>query len=143
MKPVTGAGFTMRLLDESTWPAFERLVEANGGIWGGCWCISFHLDPKGPKGQCKPSRETKERFVGEGRAQAAMVFEGEEAVGWCQFGITDELQNIKHRKQYEEGLGEPPDWRITCFFVGKGYRKRGVANLALTAALDEMARLGG
>lgn len=40
-----------------------------------------------------------------GRAQAAMVFEGETAVGWCQFGRTDELPNIKHRKQYEAGLG--------------------------------------
>ena len=29
-------------LDESTWPAFAALVEANNGIFGGCWCIGFH-----------------------------------------------------------------------------------------------------
>jgi len=166
MSANAGAGFTVRALDESTWPAFARLVEANGGIWGGCWCIAFHLDPLGQKGQCKPYRETKERLVREGRAQAAMVFEGETAVGWCQFGSPHELRNIKHRRQYEEGLEAPPgsptptppsfstssktreglglpDWRITCFFVGKGYRKRGVANVALAGALDAIARLGG
>ncbi|MDE2126747.1 MAG: GNAT family N-acetyltransferase [Armatimonadetes bacterium] len=134
---------TVRMLDESTWPEFDRLVAANGGIWGGCWCIAFHLDPTGPKGQCKPYRETKERLVREGRAQAAMVFEGDTAIAWCQFGPPDELRNIKHRKQYETGLDKLPDWRITCFFVGKGYRKRGLANMALKAALEEIARLGG
>ncbi len=138
-----GADFTVRPLDESTWPAFAGLVEANGGIWGGCWCIAFHLDPLGGKGQCKPYRETKQRLVREGRAQAAMVFERETAVGWCQFGPPHELRNIKHRKQYEQEPGGLPDWRITCFYVGKGYRKRGVANLALAGALEEIARLGG
>lgn len=142
-EPGDRSELTVRMLDERTWPEFARLVEANGGIWGGCWCISFHLDPNGPKGQCKPYRETKEQLVREGRAQAAMVFEGGTAIGWCQFGPPHELRNIKHRKQYEEGLGRLPDWRITCFFVGKGYRKRGVANLALKAALEEIARLGG
>ncbi len=131
------------MLDESTWPAFARLVEANGGIFGGCWCIAFHLDPGGPKGQCKPYRETKERLVREGRAQAALVFDGEDALGWCQFGRTAELPNIKNRKNYEAELDRLPDWRLPCFFVGKGYRKRGVAKLALRAALDEIARLGG
>jgi len=140
---IAGPEFTTRPLDESTWPAFARLVEANGGIWGGCWRISFHLNPLGPKGQCKPYRETKERLMREGRAQAALVFDGEEAVGWCQFGPPNELRNIKHRKQYALENGESPDWRITCFYVGKGYRKRGVANLALAAARDEIARLGG
>ncbi|MBC8064160.1 MAG: GNAT family N-acetyltransferase [Chlorobia bacterium] len=137
------ATFTVRALAKDTWPAFAELVERDGGIWGGCWCIGFHLDPKGPKAQCKPYRETKERLVCQGHAHAALVFDGETAVGWCQFGPTAELPNIKHRKQYEASLEQLPDWRITCFYVGKGYRKRGVANLALQGALEEMARLGG
>ncbi len=138
-----GEAFVVRALNEGTWPAFARLVERDGGIWGGCWCISYHLDPSGQKGQCKPYRETKERLVLEGRAQAALVCEGEEAVGWCQFGPPEELRNIKLRKQYESEPGPRPDWRITCFYVGKGYRKRGVARLALAGALAEIARLGG
>ena len=135
--------YTTKMLSEKTWPAFAKLVEDNGGIFGGCWCIAFHLDPKGPKTQCKPYRDTKEKLVREGRAQAAMVFEGENALGWCQFGRTPELPNIKNRKNYEAGLDKLPDWRLPCFFVGKGYRKRGVAKLALRAALEEIAKLGG
>lgn len=37
-------------------------------------CISYHFDPNGLKGRCKPYRDTKEHLVREGRAQAAMVF---------------------------------------------------------------------
>ena len=36
-----------------------------------------------------------------------------------------------------------PDWRITCFFVDKAYRGKGVAAVALGGALQEIARLGG
>lgn len=137
------SNFSVRPLDESTWPAFTNLVESNGGVWGGCWCISFHLDPKGPKGQCKPYQETKEQLVRDGKAQAALVFEGDAAVGWCQFGRTPELPNIKNRKNYEADLEGLLEWRITCFYVGKAFRKRGVARVALFGALAEIAKLGG
>ena len=143
MSTNTEAKFEVRPLDETTWPAFAELVESNGGVWGGCWCIGFHLDPKGPKGQCKPYRETKEHLVRDGRAQAALVFDGETAVGWCQFGRTPELPNIKNRKNYEAELDQLPAWRIPCFYVGKAHRKRGVARVALTGALAAIAKLGG
>lgn len=135
--------FVIRPLDENTWPAFAKLVEQEGGVWGGCWCIGFHLDPAGPKGQCRPHRESKERLVRDGRAHAALVFDGDEAVGWCQFGHTSDLPNIKNRKNYEAGLDELPEWRIPCFYVGKKHRKRGVANVALSGALEQIAHRGG
>jgi hypothetical protein len=36
-----------------------------------------------------------------------------------------------------------PDWRVTCFFVGRTHRHRGVADVALSGALAEISRLGG
>lgn len=71
------------------------------------------------------------------------MFEGEEALGWCQFGRTAELPNVKNRKSYEAGLEQLPDWRLPCFFVGKGHRRKGIAKIALRAAIAEIARLGG
>jgi|GEM_PF-6067240 len=35
-------GYEVKPLNEATWPAFAALVEANNGIFGGCWCIGFH-----------------------------------------------------------------------------------------------------
>jgi GNAT superfamily N-acetyltransferase len=71
------------------------------------------------------------------------VYEGTACVGWCQFGPPDELPRIKNRRAYLDGLTVLPDWRITCFFVDKAYRGKGVAAAALNGALQEIARLGG
>lgn len=60
-----------------------------------------------------------------------------------QFGSPAELPEIKSRRRYDTELTVLPDWRITCFFTGKGLRKRGVAGTALGGALAEIDRLGG
>jgi len=85
----------------------------------------------------------KEDLVREGRAHAALVFDGPDAVGWCQFGPTAELPNIRSRKAYQEGLEMLPDWRITCFFVDRGRRGSGIASSALHEALRYIAHSGG
>jgi hypothetical protein len=55
----------------------------------------------------------------------------------------EELPNIYHRKEYEAGLGQLPDYRLTCFFVDRGYRRKGVAAVALRGALGLIAQAGG
>ncbi len=136
-------GFQVRPLDELTWPDFARLVERHNGVWGGCWCMGFHAEGVGHTKTAAQNRAEKECRVREGRAHAALVYDGSTCVGWCQFGPTEELPRIKHRRAYLEGLGALPDWRITCFFVDSRYRRRGVASFALGGALEEIARLGG
>ena len=61
-----------------------------------------------------------------------------------QFGSPDELPNIHHLKEYEATrTDELPDYRITCIFVDRDYRRRGVAGMALRGALDLIAKVGG
>ena len=36
--------YLTRPLTPETWPDFAALVEANNGIWGGCWCMGFHAE---------------------------------------------------------------------------------------------------
>ena len=128
-------------LDQSTWDAFASLVEANNGVFGGCWCMGFHADDS----RTEPglNRDRKLARVRAGTAHAALVFDGDMCVGWCQFGVPGELPKIKNRAQYEKGATEPPDWRIACCFVGKGHRRQGVATAGLAGALELIARLGG
>ena len=71
------------------------------------------------------------------------VADGDDAVGWCQFGAPAELPRIAHRKEYEAGLVALPDYRLTCFFVDRHRRREGVAAAALDGALDLIARAGG
>ena len=137
---MVGSGYTIKALDESSWDAFARLVEANNGVFGGCWCMGFHPDDSREPGL---NRKRKLARVRAGRAHAALVFDGDDCVGWCQFGAPDEVPKIKNRAAYEKSLATLPEWRIACNFVGKGHRRQGVATAALAGALDLIALLGG
>ncbi len=135
--------YTIRALDETTWDAFAALVDQNNGVFGGCWCIGFHPEGGDRKTTAAENRRRKLERVRAGTAHAALVFDGERCVGWCQFGAPDEVPRIKNRAQYEKGRSTSPDWRIACNFVGKGHRRRGVAAAGLAGALDLIAGMGG
>ena len=135
--------YTIKALDQSTWPAFAALVERNNGVFGGCWCMGFHAEGVGKDTTAAQNCERKHERVRAGTAHAALVFEGDDCVGWCQFGTPDELPRIKSRAAYEKGVTDSPDWRIACCYVGKGHRRKGVATAALAGAVDLIAGLGG
>jgi GNAT superfamily N-acetyltransferase len=137
------AEYDVRPLDTDSWDAFAALVEKHNGVWGGCWCLEFH--PKNPERgkSLEGNRALKRRLVTEGDAHAALVFDGEHAVGWCQYGTPEELPNITHRKEYDALLTEASDYRLTCFFVDRDHRREGVAEAALHGALDLISKAGG
>jgi hypothetical protein len=145
--------YTIKPLGPGTWDDFARLAERHNGCWsaihgscwangGGCWCMRFQRScaERLPR---EGNRARKERLVSEGRAHAALVFDGDAAVAWCQYGTPEELPDIYHRKEYQAGTGELPDYRLTCLFVDKDRRGTGLAGVALRGALDLIAQAGG
>ena len=139
--PITD--YVVKSLDASTWDAFARLVERHNGVFGGCWCTWFHTFHAEKTFTAEGNHALKEQLVKEDRAHAALVFDGDEAVAWAQYGPPGELPNIHHRKEYEETLDKLPDYRITCIFVDKKYRRKGVTAIALRGAIDLIAQAGG
>jgi GNAT superfamily N-acetyltransferase len=135
--------YTVRALAPETWDAFAALVEKHNGIFSGCWCIYFHPDCAERGQGYEGNRALKRRLVEQGQAHAALVFDGEQAVAWCEFGTPAELPNIHHRKQYDAETDDLPDYRLTCIFIDRDYRRRGLSPLALQGALDLIAQAGG
>src|SRR5215813_12535397 len=80
----TMARFNIKALDAATWPDFARLVERHNGVWSGCWCMSFHAEGIGRRKTAAQNRSEKEARVHQGRAHAALVYDGAACVGWCQ-----------------------------------------------------------
>jgi GNAT superfamily N-acetyltransferase len=134
---------TVRPLTAETWDAFAAMAERHNGVFGGCWCTYFQTMHEEKTFEAQSNRDLKERLVREGRAHAALVLDGEDAVAWAEYGSCAELPNIYHRKQYDEETDLVPDYRITCIFVDKRYRRRGVSALALRGAVDLIAEGGG
>jgi GNAT superfamily N-acetyltransferase len=135
--------YTTRQLTTETWDDFAKLVEANNGVWGGCWCMGFHPEGVGNGTTAAQNRDAKLAHVRRGTVHQVLVYEGDDCVGWCQYGPPAELPTIKNKKKYDVGLVDLPDWRIGCMFTGKGHRGAGVARAALTAALDAIKEAGG
>lgn len=136
--------YTVKLLDEETWPAYADLIEQYNGVWGGCWCMAFHEGTPDEADTSISKRDRKYRRVCERTAHAAIVFDGQTAVGWCQYGRAPEIRpQNKFKRKYLPEMEREPDWRVMCFFVDKKYRGKGVSALALSGALDAIAKEGG
>ena len=135
--------FVIKALDKSTWSDFTALNERHNSLFSGCWCTYFHLHPDPPERKELGNREFKKKFVEGGLTHAALVFDSDEAVAWAQFGTVAELPNIHHRKQWEAETEQRPNYRITCVFVDKSYRRKGLAAIAVRGALALIAQQGG
>ena len=130
-------------LGPDTWDAFAGLAERHNGVFGGCWCTWFHTFSAEKSRTVEGNRSLKRRLVEEDRAHAALVMDGDEAVAWCEYGPPSELPNIYHRKQYEAELDVEPDYRITCIFVDRRYRRTGMSAIVLDGALRLIREAGG
>ncbi len=79
-------------------------------------------------------------------ARGILIYHKEEPIGWCKYGTREELPRVENGRVYKT-LERVPDtetlWRITCFFVDRDYRRRGVAKIALKEALGRIESEGG
>ncbi len=133
--------FIIKELGRETWPDFATFFESRPPVWSGCWCIAFHMKPGEQPGKASENRALKERLVREDRSHAALVYDGADVVGWCQFGPPAELP--ARMRGYCQLQVDPPDWRITCFVVDRNRRGEGIAKAALQGALRIIATKGG
>lgn len=140
---VSGTGYRVEPLSPQTWDAFADLAERHNGVGRGCWCAFFHCFPDPPERRRLGNREFKHYLVEQDRAHAALVFDEDVAVAWAEYGPVDELPNIHHRKQWEKEAIVLPDYRVTCLFVDRRYRRHGMAAIAVQGALALIAAAGG
>lgn len=137
------SGFTIKALTSETFEDFAALVERNGSMFAGCWCTKFHPNCAEKDQTRDGNRAYKQRLVAEGVAHAALVFDGDRAVAWAEFGSPEELPDIHHRKEYLATAERLPDYRVTCILVERGHRGQGLAAMALHGAVELIAQAGG
>jgi GNAT superfamily N-acetyltransferase len=145
-----GHEFQTRELVPSRWKDFETLFRKYQGVQAGCWCMFYHREgPTGPLNSTarqEANRVDHRALLLKGHAHGILVYRNGHAVGWCQFGRREDLPRIERGRKYKaiaSRLGLAPRWRVTCFFVDRPYRRSGVAQVALHAALGAMQRRGG
>jgi hypothetical protein len=141
--PSPPAPYVTKPLAPETWADFAALVEANNGVWGGCWCMGFHPEGLSRDSTVAGNREAKRAHVDNRTVHQVLVYSDSECEGCIQYGPPAEVATIKNLKAYEKELVDLPDWRIGCVFTGSGHRRQGVARAGLAGALTAIGRAGG
>lgn len=132
----------LRELNAELWPDLENLFGRNAGC-GGCWCQWWRIagvehwnDVKG-----EVARARLHQQVREGRAHGVLAYEGGKPVGWCSFEPRSTLPRVQRSRSFK-GLEAEGAWFVGCFFVERSQRRRGIAELMLSKALEYMKRDG-
>jgi GNAT superfamily N-acetyltransferase len=129
---------TVRPLTPDLWPAFEELFGTQGAC-NGCWCMYWRIGSAYRKGPPAKNKASFREVVKRGPPPGLLAFDGELAVGWCQLTPRDDLPWLDRTWRLER-VDDVPVWSLSCFYVRKGYRRRGVTSALIAAALKAATR---
>jgi len=130
----------VRPLTPDRWTALVELFGASGGS-AGCWCMYWRIGPENRRRPRDRNRDDLRRVVEQGPAPGLLAFAGTTPVGWCQLTPRSDLGWLERRRELAR-IDDTPVWSLSCFYVRRGYRRRGVMAALVAAALRAAKRAG-
>jgi GNAT superfamily N-acetyltransferase len=127
-------------LTPDLWPALENLFGARGAC-NGCWCMYWRIGAAYRKRPPERNKADFREIVEHGPPPGLLALDGDLAVGWCQLTPRDALpwmDTVWRLRRFDE----VPVWSISCFYVRKGYRRRGVTSALIAAAVKAAKKAG-
>ncbi|MDQ3790423.1 MAG: GNAT family N-acetyltransferase [Actinomycetota bacterium] len=128
----------MRLaeLTRDTWPSLEELFSANKTV-GGCYCTWFmRREVREEWGEGNKRFLYEKVRAGEPLGVLALDDESDDRpVGWVAVAPRSTYPKLDRSKITASDAG-PDTWSVTCFFVHRSARGRGLARTLVDAAVD-------
>jgi GNAT superfamily N-acetyltransferase len=128
----------IRPLTPDLWPALEDLFGTNGAC-SRCWCMYWRIGSAYLKRPREQNQAAFRDLVKGGPPPGLLAFDGEVAVGWCQLTPRAALPWLDRAWRLKR-VDVVPVWSLSCFYVRKGHRKRGVTSALIAAALNAAKR---
>ena len=126
--------FIFKPLTENNWKDFEELFGPRGAC-GGCWCMTWRLssaDYNKMKG--RGNKEAMKKIVSQSPPGILAYADGI-AVGWCAIAPRKEYVRLQTSRVLQP-VDDKEVWSVSCFFIKKDFRRKGLSTLLLGAAAD-------
>jgi len=82
-----------------------------------------------------------QELIHAGNIPGILAFCSEEPVGWCSLGPRTSFPGLAGSRILKP-IDDLPVWSVTCFFVRRDFRRKGVSVALLQAAIDFAAAQG-
>lgn len=124
------------------WSDFETLFGERGAC-GGCWCMLWRLNRKEFERQKGAgNRRAMKALIQSGEIPGILALSEDKPVAWCSVALRDHFPALG-RSRILKPLDELPVWSISCLFVEKQYRRKGLSSRMIKAAVDYVKKQGG
>ncbi len=122
-----------RELSRETWADFEGLFGERGAC-GGCWCMTWRREKKDFRaGSGAGNKAAMKKLVKSGAPIGVLLYKDDEAIGWCSVAPREQFVALEKSRVWAP-VDAKPVWSVSCFFLAKGARKRGLSVELLNAA---------
>jgi GNAT superfamily N-acetyltransferase len=129
-------------LTKKRWSDFETLFGERGAC-GGCWCMLWRLTRKEFERQMgEANRSAMKTFVESGNIPGILAYSQKKPVAWCSVAPRESFPALE-RSRILKKIDDEPVWSISCFFIQKSHRKKGLSLRVLNAAVDYVGNQGG
>ena len=132
--------FTVRVMTAERRPALEDLF-GRAGASNGCWCMYWRIGPRYRERPRSSNRADLLELAESGQPPGLLAFDGEVAVGWCSLAPRAEFEWLV-RTRYLRSPDDLPVWSAPCFYVRRGFRRRGVLDALIPGAVQAAASAG-
>jgi len=129
-------------LTSERWSDFVALFGPRGAC-AGCWCMFWRRDRAGfEKGKGAGNRRAMKRLVDRGEVPGLLGYVGERPVAWVSVAPRERYPALG-RSRVLKPVDDHAVWSISCLFVARGHRNRGLSTRMLEAAASWVRRQGG
>ncbi len=129
-------------LTRERWSDFEVLFGERGAC-GGCWCMFWRLKrAEFERGKGPGNKKAMKAIVNSGEVPGILAFYEGKPVGWCSVAPREQFSALE-RSRILKRIDDLPVWSVTCFYIDKQYREKGLSIQLLKAAVEYVKRRGG
>ena len=124
-----------RPLIKSDWHNLEHLFGKRGAV-GGCWCMWWkQTQAEFDALHGEPNRLALKSIVESGTVPGILAYQENDPAGWCAIESRESYSRLARAKVLAP-VDTQPVWSITCFYIGRQYRRKGLMRDLLYAAID-------